>query len=183
MNKTIKGVLMFVAGGAIGSLVTWKFTKTYYARVAQEEIDSVKEVFSNNKPVKVVEPIKPFDEVRNRQGEYNNLLRENGYIHSDEEGEAEDDDDAYVISPDEFGELTYETMTYTYYADHVLADEVDDVVDDIEGTIGAKSLLRFGEYEDECVHVRNDRLEIDYEVLLDTRNYYGDIVPFPDPAD
>ena len=42
MNK----FLVFTAGAIFGSLVTWKLTKDKYARIAQEEIDSVKEVFA-----------------------------------------------------------------------------------------------------------------------------------------
>ena len=36
-------VLVFAAGAAIGSAVTWKVVKTKYERFAQEEIESVKE--------------------------------------------------------------------------------------------------------------------------------------------
>ena len=46
MNRTISNAFIFVAGAAIGSLATWKFIETKYRRIAQEEIDSVKEAFS-----------------------------------------------------------------------------------------------------------------------------------------
>lgn len=45
MNKTFFGVIMFVAGAAIGSAATYKFVKTKYERISREEIDSVKEYF------------------------------------------------------------------------------------------------------------------------------------------
>jgi hypothetical protein len=46
MNKKIINVLMFTAGAAIGSGVTWYITKTRYERILQEEIESVKETWA-----------------------------------------------------------------------------------------------------------------------------------------
>ena len=80
----------------------------------------------------------------------------------------------YVISPDEFGEMEdedYDKVSFTYYADGVLADEYDEIVENIDEIIGEESLTHFGEYEDDSVFVRNDKLKCDYEILLDQRNY------------
>ena len=46
MHKAVSYSLIFSTGVAIGSFVTWKMVKTKYERIAQEEIDSVKETFS-----------------------------------------------------------------------------------------------------------------------------------------
>ena len=61
-------------------------------------------------------------------------------------------------------------MTY-YEGDGFLADDMDELVDDIEDVVGFESLNHFGEYEEDAVHVRNDRLKADYEILVDTGNY------------
>ena len=45
MNKTFFNVILVTAGAAIGSLVTWKVVETKYARISQEEIDSVKDEY------------------------------------------------------------------------------------------------------------------------------------------
>ena len=37
--------------------------------------------------------------------------------------------------------------------------------------VGFESLGSFGEYEDDCVHVRNDAQKTDYEILRALRNY------------
>ena len=50
-------------------------------------------------------------------------------------------------------------------------DENDEEVDDVDEIVGEESLNHFGEYEDDSVFVRNDRLKCDYEILLDQRNY------------
>ena len=46
MKINMINFLMFAVGAAIGSAVTWKLVKTKYERIANEEIESVKEVFS-----------------------------------------------------------------------------------------------------------------------------------------
>ena len=45
MNKALFNTILVTAGAAIGSLVTWKVVERKYARIAQEEIDSVKEEY------------------------------------------------------------------------------------------------------------------------------------------
>ena len=65
----------------------------------------------------------------------------------------------------------YETFSLSYYSDGVVADDNDDLVDDVDEVIGLESLKHFGEYEDDSVFVRNDRLKCDYEILLDQRRY------------
>ena len=55
--------------------------------------------------------------------------------------------------------------------DGVLADENDEVIEDVEDAVGIDSLNHFGEYEDDSVFVRNDARKCDYEILLDQRTY------------
>lgn len=79
-----------------------------------------------------------------------------------------------MISPDAFGDQDgYDEISLTYYADGTVADDSDRAMseDEIEETIGKDSLTHFGEYEDDSVFVRNDRLKADYEILMDPRPY------------
>lgn len=190
MNNKITSFMMFIFGAAVGSVVTWQYTKKKYEQIAQEEIDSVKETFSKLKEVKnkdnesdennnvgtIVERAKDKPSIV----EYAAKLRKQGYINysntdslfEEEVDENMINDRPYVISPDEFGEFDdYDTISLTYYADQVLVDEDDELVEDIEETVGFESLNAFGEYEDDSVFVRNDRLKCDYEILLDQRKY------------
>ena len=199
MNNKIASFMMFIFGAAVGSVATWQYIKKKYERITQEEIDSVKETFSklevkskdneseeNNNVRTIVERAKDKPSVV----EYAAKLRKQGYInYSDTDSLSEDsnvseeevdenmiNDKPYVISPDEFGEFyDYEKISLTYYADQVLADEDDELVEGIEETVGFESLNAFGEYEDDSVFVRNDRLKCDYEILLDQRKY-SDVV-------
>ncbi len=183
-NKTIN-FMIFVLGAAVGSVVTWKYIEKKYERIAQDEINSVKEVFSK----RVAEFTEDTKEVQIKADnakekpniiEYAARLREQGYTNYsdmvDEKPEEEEsmniDKPPYVIAPEEFGELDdYDTISLTYYADQILADDNDEIVEDIEDVVGFDSLNSFGEYEDDSVFVRNDRLKCDYEILLDQRKY------------
>ena len=187
MNNKAIIFSIFVIGVAIGSVVTLELVKKKYERLAQEEIDSVKETFSKRA---VVEKNENGDTgIKETQmkdkphlTEYVTKLNEHRYVNYSDMGEenkkekAEAMDKPYVIPPEEFGELDdYDKIGLSYYADQVLADENDDLIEDVDGIVGLESLSHFGEYEDDSVFVRNDRLKCDYEILLDQRKY-SDVV-------
>lgn len=177
MNNGIKTIFVFSLGAAIGSVVTWKLLKTKYEQIAQEEIDSVKETFSKtfNKSAENLNKKSDVEGLEDEMLEYTTLTKNYTSDSKKEEKGGSDSMDnygPYVISPDEFGELEeYDTISLTYYADEVLADDQNEVIDDIDDIVGLDSLDHFGEYEDDSVFVRNDELKCDYEILLDTRRY------------
>ena len=170
MNNNVKIIFGFTLGVAAGVAATWKFFKTKYETISREEIDSVKEVYSK-KIQKEVE----METYKTMSSKYDTASNE--CIESDNKDEEEEKDDMitdgpYVISPDEFGnEFDYEEVSLTYYADGVLTDDQDNIIEDVDGLVGLDSLNHFGEYEDDSVFVRNDALQTDYEILADLRNY------------
>ncbi len=179
MNKT-KNFMMFVLGVAVGSVVTWRYVEKKYEQIAQDEIDSVKEVFSKREAefTEDTEVQIKADNAKEKPSvmEYAACLRKRGYINYSDPEEVKKEpmslDKPYVITPEEFGDLDdYETISLTYYADQILTDDNDVIVDDIEDVVGFDSLNSFGEYEDDSVFVRNDKLKCDYEILLDQRKY------------
>ena len=92
----------------------------------------------------------------------------------DKEDKVEDVEKPYVIRPEEFGEIEdYELISLTHYSDGVLADDDDEEIEDeeVDEVVGADYADHFGEYEDDRVLVRNDRLKCDYEICLDQRKY------------
>lgn len=207
MNNFLSKAFIFAAGALIGSVVTWKVVKDKYAKIAQEEIDSVKEVFSKraekaeeeykkvtaNMDVNSMYPEGPYV-FKNKPYVDTDLMsavrdsyerRASMYASSHEtKPEKEDEeeilemDKPYVIPPEEFGELGYDIVSLTLYSDGVLTDEHDNVIEDVDEIVGKDSLNHFGEYEDDSVFVRNDALEVDYEILADVREY-SDIYPGP----
>lgn len=72
-----------------------------------------------------------------------------------------------VISLEDFMDDSYEKETLTYYnEDDTLVDEAEDPVVNVDDIIG-DGLIRFGELseDDNVVYVRNERFQIDYEVI------------------
>lgn len=186
MSK-IKCMFIFSIGAAVGSFATYKLVKTKYERLAQEEIDDVREYYRNKKekseetietePV-IDDQLDDEEDVKTKE-EYGKVLIKEGYGAGEFKKESSEDmrrEKPYVISPDDFGERDYKIVSLTYYADKVLADDADMIVEDVEDIVGLNSLDSFGEYEDDSVFVRNESLETDYEILLDMRNY-SDIYP------
>ena len=167
--------LGFIIGAASGATVAWYLLKDKYETLAQEEIDSVKEVFARreqemkDETVKrnVAEGIKDSDRTKPDLKEYAEQLKKNGYtrysdLSADDGGVSDKQTKPYVIPPEQFGDNE---------ADGVLADENDEVIEDVEDAVGIDSLNHFGEYEDDSVFVRNDARKCDYEILLDQRTY------------
>ncbi len=183
-NKLIFS-LAFIVGAAAGSATTWYLLKDKYAEIAQEEIDSVKEVFARREQERkdesvkktVAEGIKNVDKNKPELKEYAEKLKRTGYVRysdraGEEDAEPEELDKPYVIPPEQFGDNDeYEQISLTYYADAVLTDENDEIIEDVEEAVGFESLNHFGEYEDDSVFVRNDTRKCDYEILLDQRTY------------
>lgn len=190
MNKTIFGIFMFAIGAGIGSIATWKFVETKYKKIADEEIESVKRVFSRREEKTNTDESTDSDDEdeldidihtvkRNGYLEYSKIsskYKSSNYTKPEKEKEGESMNSPYVIPPEEFGETDYSTESLIYYADKVLTDYMNNVIDDVDGLIGSESLNHFGEYEDDSVFVRNDDLATDFEILLDVRNY-SDVVP------
>lgn len=83
-------------------------------------------------------------------------------------------DKPYVISPDQFVNECpfYDKTTLEYFEDGVLAEALsEDIIEDINKTIGEKSLEKVGEYEEDVVYVRNERYSTDYEVIVQHRPF------------
>ena len=178
MNNKVVNAIAFLLGAGIGSVVTWKLVETKYKKLAQEEIDSVREVYSKKEialanEVKKAHACLEANTKNDKVPSYQHIVEDMGY--SAESEEEEGVSNVYVIPPESYGELDYEEVSLTYYADDVLAYDDDSVIRDIDKVVGKGSLNTFGEYEDDSVFVRDDDKKIDYEILRDTRKY-SDVV-------
>ncbi|MBR6322276.1 MAG: hypothetical protein IKR59_05365 [Lachnospiraceae bacterium] len=169
MNNKFVGILSFAVGGAVGFAAANKLMKDKYEQLVQDEIDSVKAAFRKEHPLpEKKERPKPTEKERKAYSEYTAKL---GYT---EEKKPAPVQEPHIISPEEFGDQDeYDEISLTYYADGTVTDDNDRAMseDEVEETIGKESLTHFGEYEDDSIFVRNDRLKADYEVLMDQRSY------------
>lgn len=210
MNKKLLNILVFTVGAAVGSAVTWKLVKNKYEQIANEEIASVKEEYADllgRMKTKLQEDrnCENSTDAGNNiytddydQAEYDELA--SIYRSSDEDKEDDEEDSEeggkwdldedevpymnapYVITPDDFSSSPpgYNAQPLNYFADGVLADDWG-VVLDLDETIGEDSVEHFGEYVDDVVYVRDERLEIDYEVTRDPRTYKESLNRNSDP--
>ena len=185
----LKSVGIFVAGLSIGFIGGVVATKNYFAQRAEEDIESVKEVYKEdlervksemaenfNEVVDSVEPNKVSEMEKNdipTQGyvDYSAIIKKmnNGEF----EGEKPEEKVSvsvhpYTISDEEFIEMNnYNKETYTYIKeDDVFLNMNYSLVQGGHDVIGVDNLDQFGVYEDGTLFVRNDEERTDYEVLL-----------------
>lgn len=190
MNKDllVKGMI-FLAGGAIGSVVTWKLVKTKYEQIIAdktEENEFLRDRYSESKACKKdgevltedsKDGIKNSDELTVQ--EIRDKVQELGYINEqvmkEKEKEKEETDDMggpEVIAPEETWEQDYPMITLTYYeGDGVLADERDRIIGNVDEMVGEDFASHFGEYEDDTVYIKNPNFKSYYEILRDYGSY------------
>lgn len=168
-----KALLTFLAGAAIGSIVTYVVAKTKFERILEEELDAMEEYYMD----KIGEsgtPEESSEEVSTDKEEklavVRDILKEEGYNNA--EGGEIMSNEPYVITPEEYGEADgYDAVSLICFADGVITDDWYEPLEDVVGAIGLDVESHFGEYEDDSVYIRNDRLKTDYEILRDLRNF------------
>lgn len=204
MKNTLSNVLIFAVGAAIGSAVTYYFVKTKY----ENEIASLVEDFAQHRysdsgpntadEAKATEQNDIPEKETTIKGsaptvkeEYTGMVHKLGYhnysdveptlintkrndIHKEEQSSV-----VRVITPDEFGCEGYKIVELSYWADGVVTDTKNKRIQDVDSLLG-NTLERFGEYEPDALHVRNDEKKIDFEILRDLKRYsdfFGDDSP------
>lgn len=193
MKSNIINVVIFAAGAAIGSAVTWKVIKNKYELMTQEDIDSLKGIYSKRSrgeelKSELEEAIEAAEEAANFTTEDLEEYEDYAAEYSTESEHVEEVqyvDEPYIIPSEEFGDAyDYEHIYLSYYADGVLADDTDEIVEDIEDTVGFDAVNWIKEHEKEdSVYVRNDSRRCEYEICRDLRTYTevrGEEAPEPD---
>ena len=104
MNKNVFGMIMFAAGAAIGSVVTWRIVKTKYERIADEEIESVRDEYG--RLMKLMR--KEIEACRNVIDTNKNEADEN----EDDESYPDDDDRGFTEHEQEM--IDYYKLTSAY---------------------------------------------------------------------
>ena len=192
----MKGLLIFAAGLAVGAVAGAVLVKNKVLADAKAEIDEVREYYRESRgqkdehveEVKEVEKkeyelkdIQIKDEPKTEK-EHTNYSQITKMYTSKNECQTPTTyepynsttmyDDPFVIDPSEFGENPeYDTETLTYFADGVLVDDVDDVIEEPDIVVGLENLKVFEEFGATSVYVRNDIYKTDYEIIRDDWNY------------
>lgn len=186
MKQNIFYGVAFIAGVAIGGVVSWKLLEKRYSVIAQEEIDSVKEYYSskynenNDISEEEIDAQAEAAERARKKPPINSIYTEYEKVTTNYKAEEEssmknvrEEKKPYTIAPDEYEEGNgYAKVDLTFYeGDGILvADNSEEplIPDDI---IGPDALNKFGEFEPDVLYVRDDSISTDYEVTLDPRRY------------
>ena len=172
----MKGLFIFAAGVVAGAVAGAYLVKDKVMADAKQEIEEVREYYKSKKETKKEETVEeqPVEEVKEEK-EYKTIVENSGYVNYNKPEQIAQhsvlEDEPYSIDPEEFGdkeEEGWDTMTLTYFADGVLIDDTDEIVEQPEVVVGLDNLKIFEEFPDAtCVYVRNETWRTDFEILKD----------------
>lgn len=78
----------------------------------------------------------------------------------------------YIINESDVGDkMDYDLIHLTFYADHILTDDANLPIKDIDEIVGPEALKCFLNEFVNIVYVRNERLGCDFEICRDLRRY------------
>ena len=186
----MKKFLIFLAGAAAGSLVTWYFTKEYYRKKTDEEVNDVVAHFRNAYTREVEEPRRVQQEAERQQREswqeqkkaYYKMSQqyqppdepvpEVGYY--PEPHPHEDYNPPYEVTEEQVLDMMrmndeWEQVELTYYeADDVVVEDREQMENWSEyvGPVSSKCFNSQGLY-----FVRNEKYKVDYEIHYEPGNF------------
>ena len=186
----MKKLLIFLAGAAVGSLVTWYFTKEYYRKKTDEEVNDVVAHFRNAYKREVEEPRRIQQETERQQREawqeqkkaYYKMSQqyqppdepvpEVGYY--PEPHPHEDYNPPYEVTEEQVLDMMrmndkWEQVELTYYeADDVVVEDREQMENWSEyvGPVSSKCFNSQGLY-----FVRNEKYKVDYEIHYEPGNF------------
>lgn len=186
----MKKFLIFLAGAAAGSLITWYFTKEYYRKKTDEEVNDVVAHFRNAYKREVEEPRRVQQETERQQREawqeqkkayYKMSQRyqppdepvpEVGYY--PEPHPHEDYNPPYEVTEEQVLDMMrmndeWEQVELTYYeADDVVVEDREQMENWSEyvGPVSSKCFNSQGLY-----FVRNEKYKVDYEIHYEPGNF------------
>lgn len=186
----MKKFLIFLAGAAAGSLITWYFTKEYYRKKTDEEVNDVVAHFRNAYTREVEEPRRAQQEAERQQREswqeqkkaYYKMSQqyqppdepvpEVGYY--PEPHPHEDYNPPYEVTEEQVLDMMrmndeWEQVELTYYeADDVVVEDREQMENWSEyvGPVSSKCFNSQGLY-----FVRNEKYKVDYEIHYEPGNF------------
>lgn len=186
----MKKFLIFLAGAAAGSLITWYFTKEYYRKKTDEEVNDVVAHFRNAYTREVEEPRRVLQEAERQQREswqeqkkaYYKMSQqyqppdepvpEVGYY--PEPHPHEDYNPPYEVTEEQVLDMMrmndeWEQVELTYYeADDVVVEDREQMENWSEyvGPVSSKCFNSQGLY-----FVRNEKYKVDYEIHYEPGNF------------
>ena len=172
MNNA-SGIILFAFGLGIGATCGYFFAKSKYEALANEEIESVKEAFhQRNECIQVQVNEETTKEPDIIHEEYEKIIApyKCGPVEEKPQVIEKDPGEAYVISEMDFGEHEDEgwsSVTMFYYADGILADDDEEIIEEPERYFGEDIDIMeyFSDEERDSLYIRNEGNQADYEIL------------------
>ena len=193
MSKTVIGTVLGIVGGVgIGSGVTYFLFKKRFDSELDEAVEQVKDFYKKRSeqqenvtkttmtdiPSKAQEP-DPVEQDSILDFEMDSIATNyssKSVTPTNPETFSENNDISIIDEDTYFGAIANgaDPVEYLWYADHILADENSDVVDNIETLVGREALSIFGDDGVDSVYVHNKRLNMYIEILRSERSYKED---------
>ena len=185
MNKTIIGVLSFAGGAVVGAVAAYFITKDKCEKQMQAQLSTVRTEFDNylqkseEEKEKVVREKIAKEEKEKEKDELRNVAKRCNYGSpvpkpEPKKKEYKKHDGPYLIEQggEEFG--GFMAVSLEYYTDGVLLDGVDVIEDkDKDDIVGIANLALLAE-DNPLIWVRNERLQVDYEIAYIDEDFYPD---------
>lgn len=176
-------LLMLFIGMTIGSVITALYLGEKHAQeMEEEEIEYTRDegpLRRYNQPPEITShATEPGDKILIMNKDRYKKVATNYNTRSDIGSEVSPikvNNEPYLISIDEFSEddSGNEKITVFYYKkDAVLTDEDEEVIEDVEEVLGKEAIECFNIPGYEVIYVRNNRIEIDYEVVIQDKSYF-----------
>lgn len=186
-------------GGGVGYFIGVKRMKMKFEELVTEEVESVKQYYADkdkfvgeaapkpySSPAEAVSVLIPDEEYVELTEAYAPPEKMVEIMHNDDAPDIEFDFDAevanresgnpYVITRDEFynAESGFDQSTLTFYSgDSILSDDDDEHIPMIDELLGEDNIVQFGygSGDPDTVFIRNPKLEMEFEVLLNQGKY------------
>lgn len=206
LKTTIVGVLGVGVGFAIGFKHAERQMGARFEERLEEETAGMKEFYTNVKqpyksPEEAAAALIPQNDaadprVKSQKVSYNKIVKTEGYIDPLSEFEQTEElivpvvhanvfdppsGEPKIITQDEYmlNEPGYEQTSLMFYANGgVLTDLRDDVIENVGDVVGTMFSTNFGHgtSDPNTVHVRNDSLQMDFEICMSDRSYEEDVL-------
>lgn len=177
------------AGVGLGYFLAVKRLKHVYAEMLQEEVERTRKFYEATHRASQGEDVsrEKFDvsvaeaaqAMANYQGELSS--------EKPEKTKKSDHKPPYIISTSQYtdGETDFSQATLVYFSgDKVLTDDRHVRIKNVEIDlmVGKVNLTKFGQMADaeDVLYIRNEKLNTDFEVFLETKNYTDEVLEYPE---
>ena len=195
----VKGLVIFVIGFGLGAVAAKMALKREYEELVQEEVESLRETAARRKGIRkassaskvfndngeaIIDGLKKgINDSSNAKNHYKKMAEQYAgetdldHIrdrHNVTHYEGGPDCTPYAISLEEFSEEmdNFEKSTIYYYdEDDTLADEQEEMIQDVLAIIGPIVLDHLQQAKSDVVYVRNEKMQIDYEIIVLDKSY------------